>query len=172
MGELADLRDHLDRYRAVTHQSLDLVAEGDLSWRPGPEHYTLGQQFTHIAQAEDFQIQGLLFNDWDYERVRFPSQALGLGELREMLVSVRARTDAALDDLEEGRLSAPVELPSGGAGQTLRWLLWLMVEHEVHHKAQIAVYLRQMGITPPYFAAPLEGGARPDVEMRQKFGGF
>jgi uncharacterized damage-inducible protein DinB len=172
MGELVDLRDHLERYRGVTLQSLDLLTDGDLAWRPGPEHYTLGQQFTHIGQAEDFQIQGLLFGDWDYERVRFPSQALDLKDLRDMLVSVRARTDAALDELDENRLDAQVDLPSGGPGQTLRWFLWLMVEHEVHHKAQIAVYLRQMGRIPPYFAAPLEGGARPDIELRQKFGGF
>jgi len=172
MSELEDLRDHLDRYRAVTLQSLALLADEDLSWRPGPDHYTLGQQFTHIGQAEDFQTQGLLFGDWDYERVRFPSQAMGLTDLRDLLVAVRARTDAALDALDEGRLDAEVALPSGGPGQTLRWFLWLLVEHEVHHKAQIAVYLRQMGRTPPYFAAPLEGGVRPDVEMRQKFGGF
>jgi len=172
MSELDDLRDHLERYRAVTLQSLDLLAEEDLSWRPGPGHYTLGQQFLHIGQAEDFQIQGLLFGDWDYERARFPSQAMGLKDLRDLLTSVRSRTVEALDELGEGRLAAQVTLPSGGPGQTLRWFLWLLVEHEVHHKAQIAVYLRQMGRTPPYFAAPLEGGARPDVEMRQKFGGF
>ena len=56
--------------------------------------------------------------------------------------------------------------------QTRRWWLWLLVEHEVHHKAQIALYLRQMGKTPPYFAAALEGGTRPDVEMMEKLGGL
>jgi len=56
-------------------------------------------------------------------------------------------------------------------GNTRRWWLWLLVEHEVHHKAQIAVYLRRMGKTPPFFAAALEGGARPDMDMTEKLGG-
>jgi uncharacterized damage-inducible protein DinB len=172
MSELDDLREHLERYRAVTLQCLDLLAEEDLDWRPGADHYTLGQQFLHIGQSEDFQIQGVLFGDWDYERARFPSQPMGLKDLRDLLTAVRGRTVVALDELDEGRLDEEVSPPSGGPGQTLRWYLWLLVEHEVHHKAQIAVYLRQMGRTPPYFAAPLEGGARPDVEMRRKFGGF
>jgi hypothetical protein len=32
--------------------------------------------------------------------------------------------------------------------------------------------LRQMGKTPPFFAAALENGARPDAEVREKLGGF
>ena len=172
MSEFDDLLEHLERYRAVTLQCLDLVSDEDLAWRPGPSHYTLGQQFLHIAQAEDFQVRGLMFGDWDYERARFPGRALGVEELRELMWKTRSRTVAALDELDEAHLNEPVKLGASGPAQTLRWWLWLMVEHEVHHKAQIAVYLRQMGKTPPYFAAALEGGARPDVEMREKYGGF
>ena len=156
----------------MTFQSLALLADEDLRWRPGPDHYTLGQQFLHIAQAEDFQIQGMLFGDWDYERARFPDQVLGVEDLRELLKETRSRTVAALKELDDAHLNDPVKLGADEPAQTRRWWLWLLVEHEVHHKAQIAVYLRQMGRTPPYFAAALEAGARPDVEMREKFGGF
>ncbi len=172
MNELNDLREHLERYRAVTLQCLDLVADEDLGWRPGPDHLTLGQQFLHIAQAENFQIRGQLFGDWDYDRVRFPGHELGVEDLRELLSGTRSRTLAALDELDEARLDEQVNLGGGEPAQTQRWWLWLLVQHEVHHKAQIAVYLRQMGKTPPYFAAALEGGVRPDVEMREKLGGF
>jgi uncharacterized damage-inducible protein DinB len=60
----------------------------------------------------------------------------------------------------------------GGTRRSQRASGAVLVEHEVHHKAQVAVYLREMGKTPPYFAAALENGARPDIEMREKFGGF
>jgi uncharacterized damage-inducible protein DinB len=78
----------------------------------------------------------------------------------------------ALDELGQGRLDEKVAIGGEDPGNTRRWWLWLLVEHEVHHKAQIAVYLRQMGKTPPFFAAALEAGARPDVEMTEKLGGF
>lgn len=172
MTELDDLREHLERFRAVTLQSLDLVTDEDLRWRPGADHYTLGQQFLHIAQSEDFQIQGQLFGDWDYERARFPRRELAVEELRALLSETRRRTLAALDELDEGDLDETVGAADDEPARTRRWWLWLLVQHEVHHKAQIAVYLRQMGKTPPFFAAALEGGARPDIEMREKFGGF
>ena len=172
MAELDDLREHLERYRAVTLQCLDLVTDHDLGWRPGSDHYTLGQQFLHIAQSEDFQIQAHLGGVWDYERARFPARELEVDELRTLLNETRDRTMVALNELDEGRLGESVDHGEGRPIQTLRWWLWLLVEHEIHHKAQIAVYLRQMGKTPPYFAAALEGGARPDVEMREKYGGF
>lgn len=172
MAELDDLREHLERYRAVTHQALDLVTDEDLGWRPGPDHLTLGQQFLHIAQSEDFQVQAHLNGDWDYERVRFPARELKVDELRELLKATRNRTIVALSELSAGRLNEQVDLGEGQPVQTLRWWLWLLVEHEVHHKAQIAVYLRQMGKTPPYFAAALENGARPDAEVLEKLGGF
>src|SRR2546426_3855547 len=37
----------------------------------------------------------------------------------------------------------------------LRWWLWFVLEHEIHHKAQLALYLREMGKVPPFFALPL-----------------
>lgn len=172
MAELDDLREHLERYRAVTLQALDLVTDEELGWRPGRDQYTLGQQFLHIAQSEDLQIQGLLHGDWDYERGRFPSRELTGDELRALLKETRDRTTVALKELDERRLGEPVHRGEGQPAQTLRWWLWLQVEHEVHHKAQIAVYLRLMGKTPPFFSAALENGARPDVEIREKMGGF
>jgi uncharacterized damage-inducible protein DinB len=172
MTELDDFREQLKRFRTVTLQALDLVTDDDLAWRPGPDHYTLGQQFLHIAQAEDFEIQGLFSGDWDYERARFPARALGAAELRTFLNETRSRTLAALDGLDETRLNEPVQMGNDEPSQTLRWWLWFLVVHEVHHKAQISVYLRQMGKTPPFFAEALAGGARPDVEAREKFGGF
>lgn len=172
MAELDDLREHLERYRAVTLQALDLVGNEDLGWRPGSDHYTLGQQFLHIAQAEDLQIQGQFRGEWDYERARFPDRELDVEYLRELLEETRRRTMAVLDELDEEGLNREVILGEGEPPRTQRWWLWLLVEHEVHHKAQIAVYLRQMGKTPPFFAAPLDGGARPDWELRQRFGGF
>lgn len=54
-------------------------------------------------------------------------------------------------------------MPGIPAAWPLRTWLWYVMEHEVHHKAQIAVFLRQLGTTPPFFAFPLPPGRRPDV---------
>jgi hypothetical protein len=41
----------------------------------------------------------------------------------------------------------------------------------MHHKAQIAEYMRAQLMTPPYFAMVLPEGQRPDIEARTSLGG-
>ncbi len=41
------------------------------------------------------------------------------------------------------------------------------LEHEVHHKAQIGLYLFHLGIEAPFFAYPLPPGVRPDKRPPQ-----
>jgi uncharacterized damage-inducible protein DinB len=110
--ELSNLREHLDRYRAVTLQTIDVVPDdAALAWR------------------------------------------------------------ARLDVMPASELDAGRDAPSAPPGVTMRWWLWFILEHEIHHKAQAAVYLRQMGFIAPFYAMPLPIGARPDFASRESLGG-
>ena len=167
IDELNDYWEHLERYRAVTLQMLDQVEEPDLDWRPLPEMMNLGQQFVHIVRGEDFMIHGLFESDWDLDRCRLPKHVRGIGELRATFEDARARTQEELGVLDAPGLSETVgEPPSTRASR-----LWALLEHEVHHAAQISLYLRMLGKVPPFFGAPLERGSRPDVALREQFGG-
>ena len=170
--ELEDFSEHLIRFRAVTLQALESSGPEDLSWRPGPDHYSLGQLFLHIAQAEDFHIRGQFQGDWDTELIRFPDPLPTKAEILRYHEEVRERTLEALDGLTPNELDRPVELGPDQPDLTLRSWLWFVLEHEIHHKGQIATYLRQMGKTSPFFATPLPKGERPDAVLRQELGGF
>lgn len=170
--ELDDLIEHLERYRAVTLQVLDLVEDGDLSWRPTEDQYTLGQQLLHIAQTEDLYARGLFEDDWDYDRARFPETVPGREGLRAFFHEVRAFTLERLEGLDEAELGRIVEIPGSPLEHTVRSWLWFVLEHEIHHKGQVWQYLRGMGITPPFYAMPLPPGERPDVRAREELGGF
>ena len=171
-SEVDDLVEHLERFRAVTLQVLDLVEEDELAWRPGPDHYSLGQQLLHIAQAEDFHAHGLFEGDWNYDRVRFPRSIPDRSALREVFARVREFTREHLARVGADDLGRVVNIPGSPLEHSLRSWLWFMVEHEIHHKAQISVYLRQMGRTAPFYAMPLPPGERPDIQVRQDLGGF
>lgn len=167
IDELNDYWEHFERYRAVTLQMLDQVEEPDLDWRPRPEMMTLGQQFVHMVQAEDLMIRGLFDNDWDLNRCRLPKHVRDIDELRASFEDARARTREKLEALDAHGLFQTVgEPPSTKASR-----LWSLLEHEVHHAAQISLYLRLLGKVPPYFGEPLEPGSRPDVVLREEYGG-
>lgn len=171
-SELEDLIEHLERYRATTLQVLDLVEDEDLTWRPGPDQYSLGQQLLHIAQAEDRFAHGLFEDDWSLDRVRFPEQLPSLDDMRAFFERVRAFTLEHLRALDADDLGEVLEIADAPMDHTLRSWLWFVLEHELHHRGQVWTYLRAMGRVPPFYAMPLPPGVRPDMQAREELGGF
>jgi uncharacterized damage-inducible protein DinB len=169
LTELANIREHWTRYREVTIQHLDMLSDDEMNWRPRPELFTCGQHLLHILQTEQYYFYGLFQGDWDPTRLHFPSTFPSKPEMRDDFNATRVRTMEAFDTLGESSLdnimvvpTAPVELP-------LRWWLWFILEHEIHHKAQLALYFRQLGKVPPFFAMVLPD--RPDIRIRAEWGG-
>jgi uncharacterized damage-inducible protein DinB len=171
-AELHDLIEHFERYRAVTLQALGLVSDQQLAWRPARDYYSLCQQFIHIAQAEDFQTHGLFARNWDFDRVRLPRTCWKREQIQAYFSEVRTYTLSQLQQLNRAQLDEKLEIPGTPGTWSLRSWLWFVLEHELHHKGQIWVYLRQIGITPPFYAMPLQPGERPDIAAREKLGGF
>lgn len=171
--EVEDLREHFDRYRAVTLQHLERLTDEQLSWRPRADAFSCGQHFVHLVQTEDFYMRGLFQRDWNIERLRFPKGLPRKGELRDQFDAVRAFTRTFFSTLTSDQLTTTVPPILGSPIEwSLRSWLWYVLEHEVHHKAQLAEYMRQMGLTPPFFAFVMPEGQRPDVEARANLGGI
>ena len=171
-SEREDLLEHLERYRAVTLLHLDLFADAELGWRPRPDAFSVGQQFVHILHGEDFYIRGLFENDWNMARLRFPPILPARAALKEQFDTVRRATHRHLADVHDDALDRVISPPhAGGIQASLRSWLWFVLEHEIHHKAQLAEYLRALGRVPPYFAMVMPAGMRPDIEARAALGG-
>lgn len=162
-AELADLREHLKRYRDVTLQTLEFVPDDRLSWSPGEGIRTFAEQFLHVAQAENFYSRGLFTGEYDFNQLKPPGEPVARDGLRQLLSDAHAFTDERLASLDAGKLDEVMKVPNVPVPWTLRSWLWYLVEHEIHHKAQLAMYLRQVGITPPFFAFVFPKGVRPDV---------
>jgi uncharacterized damage-inducible protein DinB len=171
MSELDDLREHLDRYRAVTLQHFDILSEAEMSWRPRPDAFTCAQHLLHIVQSEEYFVGGIFEDAWDSERLAFPVPMPSSPELRQRFIDVRRRTHQYLDTLNEATLDAVRRHGHAPVDASIRAWLWFILEHEIHHKAQLAEYLRTLGHTPPYFAMPLPLGERPDISARDALGG-
>lgn len=165
--EMSILREHLERYRGVTLQTLDLVPDDKLPWYPSVAQFSFAQQFCHIAQVEEFYSHGLFEGDWDSKRLDEPRQRFTREELRNKLKEARAYTLARLEALGPGQLESIVSVPNIPVEWPLRSWLWYMLEHEIHHKAQLAVYMRHIDLTPPFFAFVLPPGVRPDIRARE-----
>lgn len=161
--ETAVLREHLSRYRGVTLQTLDMVPDESLGWRPSDGLRTVAEQLIHIAQVESFYARGLFEGDYDFSALAPAGEELTRELIRRRLEESRAYTEEKLIALDPARLGQIMEVPNIPVPWTLGSWLWYLVEHEVHHKAQLALYLRRVGVTPPFFAYVLPPGVRPDI---------
>ena len=171
--EIEDLTEHFERCRAVTLEHLERLSDDQPAWRPRPDAFSCGQQFVHLIQTEDFYMRGLFEGDWVVERLRFPQALPGKSELKEQFQAARTYTRSRFVTLTIEQLSTIVPPIMGSPIHwSLRSWLWYVLEHEMHHKAQLGEYLRQLLITPPFFAMVFPDGQRPDIEARANLGGI
>lgn len=169
LSELANIREHWTRYRDVTLQHLEMVSDDEMSWRPLAGLFTCEQHLIHILQTEQYYSRGWFHEDWDATRLHFPTQLPSKDALRIDFESTRTQTLANFDALTDGDLDRIMRVPDAPVDLPLRWWLWFVLEHEIHHKAQLALYLRQLGKVPPFFAMVMPD--RPDIRIRQEWGG-
>jgi uncharacterized damage-inducible protein DinB len=160
-GEIATIHEHLERFRAVTLQSLERTPVHRLSWSPSSGLMTFAGQFAHLANVERLYVRGLSGGGWQAEANVLDGPA-DTDRLRENLLEVRNITVSWLDTLCPPMLDDVVLVPWLPVKWTLRSWLWYLVEHELHHKGQISLYLHMCGIESPFFAFALPPGIRPD----------
>ncbi|MGQ0548896.1 MAG: DinB family protein [Armatimonadota bacterium] len=148
--------------RALLAEIIRPLKEHDLEFRPAVGQRTIGDILRHVITAEEYWWRGGILGepfgagrpaDWDtltdeqkaaYRRQRFPtlpSILQGLQTAHEPMAEFLARTDAAA--LCEKRRATWEE------DNTLRWILWHLVEHDQHHRGQIYTRLRLLGYDPP-----------------------
>lgn len=161
-SELDTIREHLGRYRSVTLQALDLVPEEILHQREEGIERSFADLFMHIAQVEEFYITGLFQDRWDFAGMRPPAEQATRRRIQAELAATRNVTLDAIAGLAEGDLVRELSVPGIPVAWPLRSWLWYLVEHEIHHKAQIADRLARLGIEGPFWAYMLPAGLRPD----------
>jgi uncharacterized damage-inducible protein DinB len=118
-----------------------------LDWRARPDEFSCAELICHIGAAEQMYVELVAEGRWRYRGHSVPAGATleGLAAGLEAghtaaMGRLGGLSDDALDELRPALEGPPVKV--------WRWLMDL-VEHEVHHRSQLAVSLALMGATPP-----------------------
>ncbi len=150
-----------EQYRPFLLQAVAALPAKHFDFKPQPALLTAHQLILHIAEAERGWIHNVV-EGGAYEEWVVPHQDPAQG-----WVTVHDAPDhaALLAVLEEWHrptqrlLERPAAeiarvisyRPSEGPERryTLHWILDHLQEHEIHHRAQLNLYLRLMGVEPP-----------------------
>ncbi|HKV62356.1 MAG TPA: DinB family protein [Candidatus Acidoferrum sp.] len=132
-----------------------------LDWTYAPEKFTLGDLLRHIAVAERFiwaeTVSGRpsLYTSHGKELADgYESVSSFMERLHSEAISIFAR-------LSDEDLQRKCKTPDGAEITKWKWLR-LMVEHEIHHRGQIYLYLAILGVSTP----PLYGLTSEQVRAR------
>jgi len=147
----------LEQEAQTTRRVLERVPGDRLTWKPHDRSMSLGQLALHIATvpgaiAEISQISP--FQVPKFEQPAAKSAAELLPALDESLA--RARTIlGTLDEADLGKIwrvmDGDRELMAIPVGAVLRSI---MLNHWYHHRGQLSVYLRQVGVPVPSIYGP------------------
>jgi uncharacterized damage-inducible protein DinB len=141
--------DYFDGVRRRTVGFFRVIPADRMDWAPKEGEYTCGDIVRHVTATERMFTGAVCDGTWVYpghERAKAPTLAAALADLE----AAHADCSARLRGLSESALATTRPALEPGAAPVRAWrLLLAMVEHEVHHRSQLASYLTWMGLEAP-----------------------
>ena len=151
-----------DREMANTRKVLERVPEDKLDWQAHPKSHTIGWNANHLAEILGWVEGALTAPSWDIAPIGGePYQSPKLTRRQEILdlfdrnVAAARKAIAAVRD---DQLSQPWSLLK--AGTTLftmpraTVIRSLVLNHLIHHRGQLTVYLRLLNVPLPMVYGP------------------
>jgi uncharacterized damage-inducible protein DinB len=146
--------------RKNTIQIAEDIPESKYGFQATPDTRTIAQIIAHIAFITDFADHIHRNKISDLSKVNFPElfQIIAAEEAKprskaEMISLLRAKGDAFasyLEGLPDSFLAETVAMPPGGAptSRTRFDMLLGSKEHEMHHRGQLMLLERMVGVVP------------------------
>ena len=151
------LLQELDEETQITRRVLERVPQQHLEWRPHPKAMTLAQLAMHVASIPGGIAAAAARPTMQVPEFRQPSVA-DTRELLPMLDQSVAQARSILGSLSDEEMQATWQLMDGDrtimAVRRMAILRSIMLNHWYHHRGQLSVYLRQLGIPLPSIYGP------------------
>lgn len=149
-GLLAEFEAELGTMRRF----LERVPEQSLKWRPHEKSMTAGQLALHIAEVPEGVLRLSLSDEAEVPDVSGPRPEPGtVLEVLEALERNAAFVRETLPTLDDDRMRATLTITKDGkvlvAMPRSAFLRSILLNHWYHHRGQLGVYLRLMGVSVP-----------------------
>lgn len=158
--------DYYTRVRGRTTRVVELIPREHVEWTYRPGRFTLGDLVRHLAALECHMFAETACGRPNAYPGHGRELADGLDAVLEYFHSTHRETLSKLRELPDARLQEECVTPAGAKLRVWKWLR-AMVEHEVHHRGQIYLYLAMLGVATP----PLYGLTSEEVRHRGSVAG-
>ena len=153
------LLQELDQETPATRRLLERVPDNQLAWRPHEKARTLGQLAMHVAivpgATAEFAAAPSPVQAPDFDE---GPGAKSAAELVRALDDSVAKAKHVLGAMDDATITATWRLMAGDreimAMPRVAFLRSIMLNHWYHHRGQLSVYLRALGVPLPSIYGP------------------
>lgn len=157
--EITDIQSFLKYYAKIKQRTIklfELIPPDKIEWTYQEGKFTIGDQIRHLANierymyAENVQFRASKYNGCGTEF------AEGYQNTIDYYKSMYQASSKIFSNLKQQDLLKKCKTPAGIEITIWKWLR-AMIEHEVHHRGQLYMYLAILGVkTPPIFGLTSE----------------
>ncbi len=146
--------DDLERELAVTRKVLERCPAKHFEWKPHPKSMSLGRLAFHVAELPEWMRVTIDQDDLDTAAApRPPAEIKDLDQLLARFETNVVALKAAVARFDTARLGQPWSMRNGAQIVVTRprlmvYRVWCL-NHLIHHRAQLCVYLRLLDVPVP-----------------------
>ena len=148
----------LDHEVAATRKLLERVPEGKFDWKPHPKSFSLGQLAAHVANLPHWGVMTIAQGEVDIDGAGPQTQPASTAALLASFDEQATAFRAALLGRTDAELTAPWSLKQKGkvifSMPKVAVLRSFVMNHLIHHRGQLTVYLRQLDVPLPSIYGP------------------
>ncbi|WP_078410322.1 DinB family protein [Priestia abyssalis] len=134
------------RHRLVGNEIVDMVSDEHLNFRPWDKAMTLKELVLHMLFSADMFTEAVKQGAFVPPAGSQP-EVNTAEELKQLVHEVTAKTRETMESLSEDQFSSLVDLTKlFGTQMPGKSVLHVMRDHEIHHKGQLFVYARMIGL--------------------------
>lgn len=144
---------------ASTKRILERVPEGKFNWKPHEKSMTLGRLASHVAELPGFLNSILTMDEFDFAKGHYKaSHANTPEELMNVFQEKLDEVIQTLQDTSDEKMLANFTVHNGdhvlATIPRMVAIRSMAFNHIIHHRGQIAVYLRLLDIPVPGIYGP------------------
>ena len=151
-----------DQEMATTRKVLDRLPEDKFGWRPHPKSFSMKDLAVHVATIPAWLVETLNRTELDFAPVGGPPYEPPKAESKAELIAMfdKGVTDgrAVLAKASDQDMMTPWTLLAGGnpifTMPRIACIRGFVMNHMIHHRAQLGVYLRLNDVPVPQMYGP------------------
>jgi uncharacterized damage-inducible protein DinB len=148
LESVSSFTQYYESIRRRTLNFIQAVPADKIEWSPAPGEFSFGGLIRHLAAAELMFVGAAVHGRWKYAG-HVAQDRQELGDLIALLAGNHREAMAVLGNLGDAELTQHRPSLDGPPVRVWRFLM-AMVEHEIHHRSQLAMYLTLNQIKPPH----------------------